>query len=170
MSCALCQSNDAVSPFGVPRDGVYSNVNLCAVCSAQQTGAPDPNHWRCLSNSMWSEDAATQVLAYRMLSRLESEDWARDLKDMLYLDEETLAWAESGVIRDTGHRDSNGVSLANGDTVVLIKDLPVKGGGFTAKRGTAVRGISLVLDNPAHIEGRVEGQRIVILTAYVKKK
>ena len=53
---------------------------------------------------------------------------------------------------------------------MLIKDLPVKGAGFTAKRGTAVRGISLVQDNPEHIEGRVEGQRIVILTKFVKKK
>jgi protein PhnA len=44
---------------------------------------------------------------------------------------------------------------------VLIKDLPVKGKGFTAKRGTAVQRISLVADNPAHIEGRVDGQRIV---------
>lgn len=60
--------------------------------------------------------------------------------------------------------------LAVGDNVVLIKDLPVKGAGFTAKRGTPVRGISLVLDNPDHIEGRVEGQRIVILTQFVKKK
>jgi protein PhnA len=119
---------------------------------------------------MWSEDAATQVLAYRMLVRLAVQDWARDLQDMLYLDDETRAWAEDGVILDTGHRDSNGVPLVNGDTVVLIKDLPVKGGGFTAKRGTAVRGISLVLDNPAHIEGRIEGQRIVILTEFVKKK
>jgi protein PhnA len=52
----------------------------------------------------------------------------------------------------------------------LIKDLVVKGGGFTAKRGTAVRGISLVEDNPAHIEGKVEGQRVTILTEFVKKK
>ena len=52
----------------------------------------------------------------------------------------------------------------------MIKDLPVKGAGFTAKRGTPVRGISLVADNEAHIEGRVEGQRIVILTEFVKKK
>ncbi len=53
---------------------------------------------------------------------------------------------------------------------MLIKDLPVKGANFTAKRGTAVRGISLVADNPAHIEGRVEGQRIVILTEFVRKR
>ncbi len=52
----------------------------------------------------------------------------------------------------------------------MIKDLPVKGAGFTAKRGTAVHRISLVQDNAAHIEGRVEGQRIVILTEFVKKR
>jgi len=72
--------------------------------------------------------------------------------------------------RDSGHRDSNGVPLVQGDTVVLTRDLPVKGAGFIAKRGTAVRGISLVADNPAHIEGRVEGQRIVILTGFVRKR
>jgi protein PhnA len=57
----------------------------------------------------------------------------------------------------------------SGDTVTLIKDLNVKGAGFTAKRGTAVRNISLVPDNPEHIEGRVNGQQIVILTKFVKK-
>jgi protein PhnA len=118
---------------------------------------------------MWSEDAATQVLAARMLARLSDHDWARDLADQLWLDDATRAWAEN-VPRDSGHRDSNGVALAQGDTVVLIKDLPVKGANFTAKRGTAVRGISLVADNPAHIEGRVEGQRIVILTEFVKRR
>ncbi|WP_069300735.1 PhnA domain-containing protein [Neptunicoccus sediminis] len=170
MSCALCQSADAVAPFEVPRDGIAHSVDLCEICTAQQSGTPVATHWRCLSSAMWSEDPATQVLAYRMLCRLEGEGWARDLKDMLYLDEDTLAWAEAGIARETGHRDSNGVPLATGDNVVLIKDLPVKGAGFTAKRGTAVRGISIVPDNPAHIEGRVEGQRIVILTEFVKKK
>ena len=81
-----------------------------------------------------------------------------------------MNWAISGAIRDSQHKDANGATLNAGDNVVLIKDLPVKGGGFTAKRGTAVRGISLVSDNAAHIEGRVEGQRIVILTEFVKKK
>jgi protein PhnA len=119
---------------------------------------------------MWSEHAPVQVLAWRMLDRLSDEAWARDLADMLYLEDEVLAWAKSGAIRASLHKDSNGAPLENGDNVVLIKDLPVKGAGFTAKRGTAVRGISLVQDNPAHIEGRVEGQRIVILTDFVKKK
>ena len=81
---------------------------------------------------------------------------------------EAEAWAHAPAAVE--HRDSHGALLANGDTVTLIKDLPVKGAGFTAKRGTAVRGISLVADNAAHIEGRVEGQRIVILTEFVKKR
>ncbi|EEB83879.1 PhnA protein [Roseobacter sp. GAI101] len=117
---------------------------------------------------MWSEDAALQVYAARTLKRLDT-DWARDLLEQLYLDDETQSWADN-VAAPTDHKDSNGVPLASGDTVVLIKDLPVKGGGFTAKRGTAVHRISLVADNPAHIEGRVEGQRIVILTEFVKKR
>lgn len=108
-----------------------------------------------------------QVLAARMLQRLDDHDWARGLSDQLWLDDDIRAWVANTA---TSHRDSNGAVLAQGDTVVLIKDLPVKGAGFTAKRGTAVRGISLVIDNPEHIEGRVEGQRIVILTRFVKKK
>jgi protein PhnA len=67
------------------------------------------------------------------------------------------------------HKDSNGTILQAGDTVVLIKDLDVKGGGFTAKRGTAVRSITLVEGNAEQIEGRVNGQQIVILTKFVKK-
>ena len=118
---------------------------------------------------MWSEEPAVQVLAARMLVRLSEHDWARDLSDQLYLDDETRSWVANVAII-SNHRDSNGVLLAMGDTVVLIKDLPVKGAGFTAKRGTSVRGVSLVVGDEAHIEGRVDGQRIVILTEFVKKK
>jgi protein PhnA len=59
--------------------------------------------------------------------------------------------------------------LESGDTIVLIKDLDVKGANFTAKRGTAVRNIKLVKDNVEQIEGKINGQGIVILTQYVKK-
>ena len=172
-SCELCASTTELAPFAVGpvADGTAMTVALlCPTCSTQIDGDMDTNHWRCLSTAMWSEHAPVQVLAWRMLDRLSQEAWARDLTDMLYLDDETLVWAKAGAIQESLHKDSNGVSLAAGDTVVLIKDLPVKGGGFTAKRGTAVRGISLVADNPAHIEGRVEGQRIVILTEFVKKR
>jgi protein PhnA len=148
---------------------VGAQVAVCATCAEQIAGAPDAKHWRGLASAMWSEAPAVQVVAARMLRRLAGEGWAQDLAEQLYLDEETQAWAEN-VAAASDHKDANGAVLAQGDTVVLIKDLSVKGAGFTAKRGTAVRGISLVADTPEHIEGRVEGQRIVILTQYVKKK
>lgn len=119
---------------------------------------------------MWSEDLAVQVTAYRLLRQLSNETWAQDALDMLYIEEEVKAWAEAGVpiTNSVPTRDSNGTVLQAGDTVTLIKDLVVKGAGFTAKRGTSVRGISLT-DNPEHIEGRVNGQRIVLVAAYLKR-
>jgi len=170
MPCALCSAETDLVAHPVPGGPDGASAALCATCAAQIDGTPDPDHWRCLASSMWSEDPATQVLAVRMLLRLADHGWARDLADQLWLDDDTRAWADNVAPRDSGHRDSNGVPLVQGDTVVLTRDLPVKGAGFIAKRGTAVRGISLVADNPAHIEGRVEGQRIVILTGFVRKR
>jgi len=134
----------------------------------------DVNHWRCLNDSMWSQIPAVQVVVWRMLTRLSAEGWPQDLLDMLYLDDDTLAWAQatgegSNDIDAMKHIDSNGAILQSGDTVTLVKDLTVKGANFTAKRGTAVRGISLVSDNADQIEGRINGQQIVILTKFVKK-
>ena len=169
MSCSLCTSDAPLRFFAVTGGPEEAGCQICETCRTQIDGELVANHWRCLAGSMWSEDVAVQVLSARVLKRLESHDWARDLADQLWLDDETRAWVDA-VATTSEHRDSNGVPLAQGDNVVLIKDLPVKGAGFTAKRGTAVRGISLVQDNPEHIEGRVEGQRIVILTKFVKKK
>ena len=169
MPCALCSADTPLTPEPVSGGPQEASVDLCETCLDQINGTLLATHWRCLSSSMWSEDAATQVLAARLLGRLSDESWARDLADQLYLDDETRAWVDN-VSAVMDHKDSNGVPLSRGDTVVLIKDLPVKGAGFTAKRGTAVRGISLVADNSGQIEGRVDGQRIVILTEFVKKR
>lgn len=135
------------------------------------TTEPAPNDWRCLNDSMWSEIEAVKVVAYRMLHQLRGEGWPQDLLDMIYLEDETLAWAKAGLPDEDAvvHKDSNGNILEAGDSVTLIKDLKVKGANFTAKRGTAVRNIRLVPDNAGHIEGKVETQMIVILTEYVKK-
>jgi protein PhnA len=178
--CELCTAADDLSVYPVPPDSDSSaerSVLLCATCIEQieEPDRMDTNHWRCLNESMWSQLPPVQVMAWRMLTRLSAEGWPQDLLDMLYLDEETLAWAQAtgeGLVEDghnPQHKDSNGAMLEAGDTVTLIKDLNVKGAGFTAKRGTAVRNISLVPDNPEHIEGRVNGQQIVILTKFVKK-
>ena len=132
----------------------------------------DMNHWRCLNDSMWSPVPAVQVMSYRMLKRLNGESWAQDLLDMLYLEDDLKAWGDAEVAGAgddvTPTLDSNGAVLNAGDTVVIIKDLNVKGTSFVAKRGTAVRNIALT-SNPEHIEGRVNGTRIVILTCFVKK-
>ena len=169
MICPLCQTQDVVLQSfpvtGGPDTG--ATVDICHDCIAQ-LDAPEETHFRGLASTMWSEDPCIAVLAARTLVKIGSP-WALDLADQQYLDDETRAWAEN-VVASSAHKDAHGATLNTGDTVVLIKDLPVKGGGFTAKRGTAVRGISLVAENAGHIEGRVEGQRIVILTEFVKKK
>lgn len=177
--CELCASKDNPAIYTVAPAKLESekdSIYVCSTCSTQidNPGKMEVNHWRCLNDSMWSTVPAVQVVAWRMLHRLKAEGWPQDLLDMLYLDEETQAWAEStgeGIDPDdvVKHLDSNGAVLQEGDTVVLIKDLNVKGAGFTAKRGTAVRNISLVHDNPEQLEGKVNGQHIVILTQYVKK-
>jgi len=169
MTCALCSADATLSDYPVTGGPEGATASICGACLSQIEGELEPSHWRCLSSSMWSEEVPVQVLAARLLARLGAHDWARDLSDQLWLDDEMRVWADN-VATVVVHRDSNGATLNQGDTVVLIKDLVVKGAGFTAKRGTAVRSISLVADNPEHIEGRVEGQRIVILTQFVKKK
>lgn len=156
-------------------DNMDAEILISTTCKEQieDPEKVDPNHWRCLNDSMWSTVPAVQVMAWRMLYRLKAEGWPQDLLDMMYMEPEVEAWAKAGINSEEKneviHKDANGARLEAGDTVTLIKDLNVKGSSLTAKRGTAVRRISLVHDNPEQIEGKVEGQQIVILTKFVKK-
>ncbi|MBB1386244.1 MULTISPECIES: alkylphosphonate utilization protein [Pseudoalteromonas] len=174
--CELCAATDHLAVYEVPPvTDTHSDkcIYTCQTCKDQIESNSEltPTHWHCLNDSMWSQTPAVQVVAYRMLSRLAPDNgWAQDALDMIYLEEDTLTWAKKALAEDDDvkHVDSNGVVLQAGDTVTLIKDLDVKGSSLTAKRGTAVRNIGLT-SNPEHIEGRVDGQRIVILTKFVKK-
>ena len=176
--CELCGSEENLSALEVaPSDGsAEKSILVCETCRTQieNPGTIDPNRWHCLNESMWSTVPAVQVAAYRMLKRLApTEGWARDMLDMLYLEPEVQAWAEAeeetaGEEREPT-RDSNGTILKEGDTVTIIKDLDVKGAGFTAKRGTVVKNIHLT-DNPEQIEGRVNGVKIVLLSKFLKKQ
>lgn len=176
--CELCGSTTDLAVYevtGPPEISVEDQSALiCDTCRQQIAGTTelDENHWRCLNECMWNPIPAVQVLAYRQLEALSATDWAPDLLDMFYLEDETLAWAQQGLAgyddSDVICKDSNGVTLAAGDTVTLIKDLVVKGANFTAKRGTTVKNISLT-DNPEHIEGKVNGTRIVLLSQFLKK-
>lgn len=180
-SCELCTSNELLAVYEVQpkrEDKAEYLAYLCETCRNQidEKVEVDINHWRCLNDSMWSQVPAVQALAYRMLNRLSAEGWPLDLLEMMYLEEDVLAWAKSGIqdsvnnenAQEIVHKDSNGAVLNTGDSVTIIKELNVKGSSMTAKRGTAVRNISLVYDNPEQIEGRVNGQQIVILTQFVK--
>ncbi|KAB7661883.1 MAG: PhnA domain-containing protein [Plesiomonas sp.] len=177
--CELCGSENNLSVYSVPHsasDDADHSVLLCDTCRNQieNPETADQAHWRCLNDSMWSQVPAVQVMAWRQLKNLSHEVWAQDLLDMLYLDEETLAWAEAGVTATNSNDDtaptldSNGNVLQDGDSVTLIKDLVVKGANFTAKRGTMVKNISLT-SNPEHIEGRVNGVQIVLVANFLKK-
>lgn len=165
--CELCSNSESLSAHEVsPKNEA---ILICELCKEQITsGKFDSDHWRCLNDSMWSEFPAVQVMTWRILSSLENENWAADLLNQMYLDDNNLEWARSGLNTQSLHKDSNGNQLNAGDTVTLIKDLDVKGANFTAKRGTIVRNITLA-DNPEHIEGRVNGTKIVLVTKFLKK-
>jgi len=177
--CELCSNTENLQVYSLPPDTketIDDSILACKTCVDQIENPDnvDVNHWRCLNDSMWNENAAVQVVTWRMLSRLKKEGWTQDLLDMMYLDEDALKWAQAtGEGEDESekiiHRDVNGVVLKAGDSVVLIKDLKVKGSSMVAKQGTAVRKISLDRDNAEYIEGKVGPTQIVIITKYVKK-
>ena len=178
--CELCKSTGSLSLYEVPyaqhrdEDGC---VMVCTKCLAQldKKEELDSKHWACLTEAMWSEVPGIQVIAWRMLNRLREESWASENLDMMYMEEDRLAWAKATGDHENSsavdlHRDSNGQQLQNGDTVVLTKSLDVKGSTLNAKLGTVVKNIRLVPDNTEQIEGKIEGQTIVILTKYLRKQ
>ncbi|PSL46307.1 phosphonoacetate hydrolase [Chitinophaga niastensis] len=178
--CELCQSGDALKIYEVPpaaNGNEDDTILICDKCRAQidKKEELDGSHWKCLSEAMWSEVPGVQVVSWRMLNRLKNESWAADNLDMMYLSDETLAWAKATGDHDNDsavdlHKDCNGTVLQTGDSVTLIKSLDVKGSTLNAKMGTVVKNIRLVEENTEQIEGKIEGQVIVILTKYVRKQ
>ncbi len=178
--CELCKSTEALQLYEVnPGDTATedNSILICRSCAEQidKKAELDKIQWeRILPETMWSEVPALQVVSWRMLNRLRNESWAADNIDMMYLDDERLAWAKLTGDHENDssvdlHKDANGHQLQNGDTVVLTKSLDVKGSTLNAKMGTVVKNIRLVADNTEQIEGKIEGQLIVILTKFVRK-
>lgn len=67
-------------------------------------------------------------------------------------------------------RDASGALLADGDSVVLIKDLKVKGAGQTIKQGTLIKSIRLT-DNPEEIDCKHDAIKgLVLRTEFVRKR
>jgi len=169
MACALCQSESELTlVIPQPAPAGADGAELCGLCRDQLTpdAILDAQHLRCLQDAAWSQEPAVQVLSIRLLRRID-QPWATDLLGMLYVDEATQAWAddEEEVIQVL---DCNGATLVSGDSVTIIKDLPVRGSSLVAKRGTTVRRIRVGSD-PTHVEGRVEGQAIKLKTCFLRK-
>lgn len=174
--CELCSADAPLAPFVVaPHTQITVDhaVMLCDTCKGQieNPETVDVNHWRCLNDSMWSQEAPVQVLAWRQLKGLSAEQgWAQDLLDMMYLEEEVANWAAIGMDDNAEKpRDVNGVELKKGDDVTVIKDLPVKGSSQVIKQGTVIRGISLS-DDPKLISGKANGQSMYVIAEYCRKK
>ncbi len=164
--CELCGCEDALSQYTVlPKD---ETITVCSTCIASIDN-PNENekHWNCLHDSMWSSNPAVQVMAFRLFTKLGSQDQL----DMMYLENDVKEWAMQGLEDENREptRDSNGTILVEGDAVSIIKDLPVKGAGFTAKQGTTVKNIRMAQDDPTHIQGRVNGTMIFLKTEFLKK-
>ncbi len=65
-------------------------------------------------------------------------------------------------------KDANGNLLADGDDVVLIKDLKVRGSSQVIKQGTKVRGIRVV-GGDHDVEGKVNGSAMMLKSEFLKK-
>lgn len=174
--CELCSAHENLNAYDVPPITITSvdkSVLVCETCLDQieNPNNMDPNHWRCLNDSMWSATPAVQVMAWRLLNRLTDEGWPNDLLEMLYIEDDIKKWAMADKsIRDVEQptTDINGATLVNGDAVTLTKDLYIKGANFTAKRGTLIKSITLT-DNDYQVEGNINGTRTVLAGRYLKK-
>ena len=65
-------------------------------------------------------------------------------------------------------RDANGSVLQDGDAVVLIKDLKVKGSSITLKQGTKVKSIRLV-GGDHEVDCRMDGGSFMLKACFLKK-
>jgi len=103
--CEICErSGVPLQPYEVPPEPAEPQPERCVlICEACEQALEhpekelDPSDWRCLRSSLWSEVPAVQVAVVRLLRRLApGVDWARELLEETYLDEETQAWADAG--------------------------------------------------------------------------
>ena len=98
------------------------------------------------------------------------------MNDLLVCPECAHEWSMDAASDDSNDsvsviRDSSGNILEDGDTVVVVKDLKVKGRPTSIKVGTKVRNIRLVRDNGDHdIDCKVDGFGAMYLKSSVVKK
>ena len=101
-TCEICGAIEHLEVYTVQpaqKAEEKNSIYACKTCTEQieNPDTMDANHWRCLNDSMWSEQKAVQIMAWRMLNRLKAEGWPKDLLDMMYLEEDELIWAKEGI-------------------------------------------------------------------------
>ena len=77
--------------------------------------------------------------------------------------------ADAAAEDDAVVRDANGAVLADGDAVVLIKDLKVKGSSITLKQGSKVKSIRLVGSGDHEVDCRMDAGNFMLKACYLKK-
>ncbi|BEU94358.1 alkylphosphonate utilization protein [Acidovorax sp. DW039] len=84
-------------------------------------------------------------------------------------DTDADADAGDGIVRDAV-RDANGNPLADGDAVILVKDLKVKGSSSTLKKGTKIKGIRLVDGADGHnVDCKTDLGSMLLKSEFLKK-
>lgn len=67
-------------------------------------------------------------------------------------------------------KDANGTPLADGDSVLLVKDLKVKGSSTVIKKGTKIKGIRLLYDNGDHdVDCKTDQGPFILKSEFLKK-
>ncbi|MCB1122365.1 MAG: phnA protein [Verrucomicrobiae bacterium] len=105
-TCELCtQSGVALSLYEVPpvpkEPAIDKVLHLCENCISQLENPKkiNPDHWRILGETIWSEVPVVQVMATRMLRHLAKDHfWAQEILEGVYLDETIEDWVKAATL------------------------------------------------------------------------
>lgn len=104
--CELCETSGVpLKAYEVPPEPKMPELERCVfICDRCREQAENPKRfqagedWRCLSQTVWSEVPAVQVMALRLLRRQAgSQPWAQETLEQVFLDPEVEAWADGAV-------------------------------------------------------------------------
>lgn len=104
--CELCGSSGvSLEIFEVPpvkqEPDFESCVFICQVCSngIDSIKKSNPDHWRCLTDKVWSGIPAVKILSVMILRAITPmAGWAGEILDDVYLDDEEVSRAEAGLV------------------------------------------------------------------------
>jgi len=99
-----------------------------------------------------------------------ASDFTYPQDDLMVCSQCFYEWKHTGFSDESKILDSNGNELQNGDTVIVIKDLPVKGSPKPIKVGTKVKNIRLRPDSDHNIDCKIEGFGAMSLKSEFVKK